>query len=115
MISTLVALYLIAAAFLSLVQLPVWLSSYWIFMFATWYYFGLQLWRALEHVAFVFMREHQIPISIFNIPACFSRMTYLEMYYVFCGWLVSVAIRLYFIIFVLEFWEVDLFPNFKMQ
>lgn len=73
---------------------------------------GLYYWRAAEHVAFVFMREHDIPISIFNIPECFEYMTYTEMFYVFCFWLFTVALRLYLFIFNLNFWDIDPFLHF---
>ncbi|KAI6176272.1 LRAT domain-containing protein [Aphelenchoides bicaudatus] len=115
MISSLVSLGLSFVSLLTIIQLPAWLSLWFCWCFIYVNYIGMCVWRSIENVAFVFMRKHDIPVSIFNIPECFPKMNYTEKYYTFCFWMFSMGLRLYIIAFLTYLWDFKLVPSFGIK
>ncbi|KAI6236108.1 LRAT domain-containing protein [Aphelenchoides besseyi] len=78
MIATLVVFLLVIAALLSWIFLPAWVSLNIAWILGVGYYAILRCWRVTENVIFTFMRERDIPVSLYNLPSVYNKMTFYE-------------------------------------
>jgi hypothetical protein len=114
MITSLIAWLSFAGALLSWFQFPAWISLNIAWMIVVGYYGGLYFWRLYENIVVVFMRKHRIPMSVISATQCFEKLTYLEWYFVLMFWMFQLGLRLIATFLVIQFWGIDLYPNFSI-